>query len=50
MLVSLYHRSEDLFKLPLTIADMYPNCKMYLRRLAGIPAWDINLLVVPDEK
>lgn len=49
LLVSLYHRSEDIFKLPLTVARMYPNCRMYLRRLSGIPAWDINLLVIPNE-
>ena len=49
MLVSLYHRSEDIFKLPLTVKKLYPDCKMYLRRLAGIPAWDINLLVIPNE-
>ena len=49
MLVSLYHRSEDLFKLPLLINHLYPDCRMYLRRLAGIPAWDINLLVIPNE-
>lgn len=49
MLVSLYHRSEDIFKLPLTVKQLYPDCKMYLRRLAGIPAWDINLLVIPNE-
>jgi len=48
LLVSLYHRSEDLYKLPLLINEIYPDSKMYLRRTRGIPAWDINLLVVPE--
>lgn len=47
MLVSLYHRSEDLFKLPCYINEIYENVDFYLRRTKGIPAWDINLLVVP---
>ena len=46
LLVSLYHRSEDLFALPLHIHKIAPhyNC-FYLRRMRGIPAWDINLYV-----
>ncbi len=48
MLVSLYHRSEDLFRLPLLVKELMPNSRFYLRRLAGIPAWDLNLLVVPE--
>lgn len=47
MLVSLYHRSEDIFKLPCFISEIYENASFYLRRAKGIPAWDINLLVVP---
>lgn len=46
LLVSLYHRSEDLFALPLLIREMNPNYRFYLRRMAGIPAWDINLYCV----
>jgi len=48
LLVSLYHRSEDLFKLPILIHDIYPDSGLYLRRTKGIPAWDINLLVIPE--
>ena len=43
MLVSLYHRSEDLFALPLLINELFPNYLLYLRRFEYIPAWDINL-------
>ena len=44
LLVSLYHRNEDLFALPLLIKKHFPAYqKFYLRRFAGIPAWDLNL-------
>ena len=46
LLVSLYHRSEDLFALPLYIHQIAPHYKgFYLRRMPGVPAWDINLYV-----
>ncbi len=46
LLVSLYHRSEDLFALPLQIKKMFPEYgHYYLRRAAGIPAWDLALYV-----
>ena len=46
LLVSLYHRSEDLFALPLHIHKIAPHYNgFYLRRMRGIPAWDINLYV-----
>ena len=44
LLVSLYHRNEDLFALPLLIHREYPAYRaFYLRRFAGVPAWDLNL-------
>lgn len=46
LLVSLYHRSEDLFKLPLLIHSMFPEYILYLRRFEYVPAWDINLYAV----
>lgn len=51
LLVSLYHRNEDLFSLPLLVKTLFPNYRgFYLRRLAGIPAWDLNLYVKKQEK
>ncbi len=47
LLVSCYHRSEDLFALPLLVHHLQPRYKLYLRRMAGVPAWDINLYAVP---
>ncbi|MBQ9761415.1 MAG: FkbM family methyltransferase [Clostridia bacterium] len=44
LLVSLYHRNEDLFRLPLLLHEMFPDYQgIYLRRFGGIPAWDLNL-------
>lgn len=44
LLVSLYHRSEDLFSLPLRLAEAAPGYRFYLRRYPYIPAWDLNLI------
>lgn len=46
LLVSLYHRSEDLFELPLLLKKIHPEYKLYLRRMRYVPAWDINLYAV----
>ncbi len=46
LLVSLYHRSEDLFELPQLVHKLNPDYKLYLRRMTYIPAWDINLYAV----
>lgn len=47
LLVSCYHRSEDLFTLPLAVHSLCPDYKLYLRRFRYFPAWDINLYAVP---
>lgn len=49
LLVSCYHRPEDLFLLPLWLKNHFPFYKLYLRRHKGIPAWDINLYAVPQQ-
>lgn len=46
LLVSLYHRSEDIFEIPLHISENYPQYDLYLRRVECIPAWEINLIAV----
>ncbi len=43
LVISLYHRSEDLYDLPLLLHSLNPNYRMYLRRDKGLPAWDIVL-------
>ncbi len=42
MLVSAYHRSEDLFHLPLLVREIAPDVKIYLRHFSYLPAWDTN--------
>ena len=44
LLVSAYHRSEDLFALPLQVLELCNDYSIYLRRQPYIPAWDLNLL------
>lgn len=46
LLVSAYHRSEDIFALPLQISAMRPDYKLYLRRYPYVPAWDLNIICV----
>lgn len=45
LLVSLYHRSRDIFEIPNYIAREYPFYKMKLHRLRCLPAWEIDLLL-----
>jgi len=47
LIVSLYHRNKDIFKLPLLINDINPNYKFYIRKHKYIPCWDLNLYAVP---
>lgn len=46
LLISMYHRSEDVFELPLMIHEMNPSYKLYLRRFSYLPAWDLNLYAI----
>ncbi len=48
ILLSVYHRSRDIFEFVNTVADEYPFYKIYLRRLKCVPAWELNLLLVAD--
>ena len=48
LLVSAYYRSADLFRLPLLVHGLNPDYRLYLRRMAGVPAWDINLYAVKE--
>lgn len=48
LLVSAYHRSEDIFALPLQIKEMNPRYRLYMRRYPYVPAWDLNLICVKE--
>lgn len=48
LLVSAYHAAADLFALPLLVHELNPAYRLYLRRMVGVPAWDINLYAVTE--
>ena len=50
LLISLYHRSRDIFELINYVRDNYPEYKLYLRRLRCLPAWEIDLICVNNPK
>ncbi|MBR5315076.1 MAG: FkbM family methyltransferase [Clostridia bacterium] len=50
LLVSAYHRNEDLFDLPLLINNLNPDYKLYLRKFKYVPAWDLNLYATKNKK
>lgn len=43
LMVSLYHRNEDMFELPLLIKKINPRYKFFIRHQLYIPAWETNL-------
>lgn len=44
--VSLYHRTEDLFNLPLFIRQIREDYRFYIRRAECLPAWELMLYAV----
>ncbi len=46
LLISAYHRSEDIFALPLQVHALNPDYKLYYRRYPYVPAWDLNLICI----
>ncbi len=44
--IALYHRSVDIFSIPLQIAQINPGYKFHIRRHPYIPCWDMNLYCV----
>ena len=48
LLVSMYHKSEDMYVLPLLVKKLNPNYALILRRLPYIPAWDLNLYAIKN--
>ena len=41
--IAAYHRSEDIFSLPLLISSIVPDYRIYMRQHPYIPAWDLNI-------
>lgn len=40
LIVSCYHRTEDLFSLPEKVLSLRPDYKVYMRHFVSLPAWD----------
>ena len=49
LIVSLYHRTEDIFKLLLLINSINADYDFYIRKHKYIPCWDLNLYAVPKK-
>lgn len=49
LLVSLYHRSRDLFEI-VNYLTRYEEYDLFLRRLRCVPAWEIDLILIPKDK
>ena len=41
--IALYHRTRDIFALPLLIHSIVPEYKIFMRQHPHIPAWDLDL-------
>ena len=48
-MISLYHRNEDIFELPLLVKRINPRYRLFIRHLPYIPAWETNLYAVCED-
>ena len=46
MLVSAYHKTDDLITLPKTVLNIRDDYKIYVRHFKSLPAWDTNFYFV----
>lgn len=46
MVISCYHRSEDIFELPLKILELSEQYEVFLRHAPSIPAWDTEFIFI----
>lgn len=44
--IAVYHRSEDIFAIPLKIKEINPNYKIHLRHHKYVPCWDMNIYCI----
>jgi len=49
LLVSLYHRSRDIFSLYELLDSELNGYSYYVRRLYSVPAWELDLILIPNE-
>lgn len=49
LLVSAYHRTEDIYALPLLLGELCgEECSIFLRQREHIPAWDTDIIIFPS--
>ncbi len=46
LVISLYHRTDDLFDIPRAVIEYNEDYSLYLRRPYCVPMWDLNLFAV----
>ncbi len=46
LIVSVYHRNEDIIELPALIKQLNPKYRIYMRHHPYYPAWDTNLYCI----
>ncbi len=44
--IAAYHRTEDIFKLPLLLKELNPDYHLYLRHHPYIPGWETNIYAI----
>ncbi len=44
LLISAYHKSQDIFSLVLYIKKTHPEYNLYLRRIRCVPAWEMDII------
>ena len=44
--IACYHRTEDYFALPLKVAEIRDDYRLYMRHFKGLPAWDTNFYFI----
>ena len=48
LLISAYHRSEDIFSLVNYVKEKHPFYSLYMRRTECFPAWEIAIIAIPE--
>ncbi len=46
LLISAYHRNDDLYMIPRLLLNFNPEYKMYLRKSPCLPAWEVNYFFI----
>ena len=49
LMVSVYHKTDDMVRIPLLIESLCPGYRMYLRKNPCLPAWELQLYCIYPE-